>query len=111
MVRCVLFFLWLASSWAALPADRAAAQTLPDGCPDIQGTYYCDGWNNYHREQDGHFQRFERIPDPARNLTIDRVFKYNVDEKPKGGGLILVADGEKNGGTRIMQSPSAKRDT
>ena len=40
MVKGILFFLWLASSWATLAADRAVAQTLPDGCPDIQGTYY-----------------------------------------------------------------------
>ena len=99
MVRGILFFLWLASSWAALAADRAAAQTLPDGCPDIQGTYYCDSWNHYHQRQvGGHFQRFERIPDPEPpgNTTIYRVFKYkSPDEAKKKGGSILVADGEK----------------
>ena len=94
MVRGIFFFLWLASSWAVLAADRAAAQTLPDGCPDLQGTYYCDGWNLYHQSQDGHFQRFERIPDPdpARNITIYRVFKYDYDssdeEAKKQGGLL-----------------------
>ena len=98
MVKGILFFLWLASSWAALAADRAAAQTLPDGCPDIQGTYYCDYWSIHHREQGGHFQRFERIPDPEPpgNTTIYRVFKYkSPDEAKKKGGSILVADGEK----------------
>ena len=98
MVKGILFFLWLASSWAALAADRAAAQTLPDGCPDIQGTYYCDHWNLYHQDQEGHFQRFERVPDPnsARNLTIYQVFKYKSLEEAKGeGGIILVADGKK----------------
>ena len=51
MVKGIILFLWLASSWAALAADKAAAQTLPDGCPDIQGTYYCDDWNIHHGEQ------------------------------------------------------------
>ena len=97
MVKGILFFLWLASSWAALAADRAAAQTLPDGCPDIQGTYYCDHWNLYHREQWGHFQRFERIPDPEPpgNTTIYRISKYKLGEETKRKGGILVADGEK----------------
>ena len=98
MVKGILFFLWLASSWAFLAADRAAAQTLPDGCPDIQGAYYCDNWSHYHARQFGHFQRFERIPDPdpARNRTIYRVFKYkSPEEAKKARGGTLVADGEK----------------
>ena len=119
MVRGILFFLWLASSWAALAADKAAAQTLPDGCPDIQGTYYCDGWNNYHQRQvGGHFQRFERVPDPdypATNTTIYRVFRYkSPEEAKKARGSILVADGEKKnvlqtyGAIKTPLSPSAK---
>ena len=90
MVRGILFFLWLASSWAALAADRAAAQTLPDGCPDIQGTYYCDNWSHYHKTQFGHFQRFERIPDPEPpgNTTIYRVFKYKSPEEAKKKGEV-----------------------
>ena len=98
MVKGILFFLWLASSWAALAADRAAAQTLPDGCPDIQGTYYCDGWSLHHHKQWGHFQRFEYVPDPdpTRNLTIYRVFKYkSPEEAKKARGSVFVADGKK----------------
>ena len=98
MVKGILFFLWLASSWAALAADWAVAQTLPDGCPDIQGTYFCDAWSNYHQTQfDAHFQSFERIPDPdpARNRTIYRVFKYFPGYEDKKTSGILVADGEK----------------
>ena len=98
MVRGILFFLWLASSWATLVADRAAAQTLPDGCPDIQGTYYCDSWSHYHQRQvGGHFQRFERVPDPEppRNTTIYRIFKYQLGQEAKEKGGVLVADGEK----------------
>ncbi len=64
MVRGILFFLWLVSSWVSLAAD-GAAKTLPDGCPDLSGTYFCDGWSNYHQRQvGGHFHIFERIPDP-----------------------------------------------
>lgn len=130
MVKGILFFLYVASSWASLAADRAAAQTLPDGCPDLQGTYCCDNWNSYHGKQAGHFQRFERIPDPdpARNATIYRVFRYNYDssdeeakkqyqrslfqtlmrlpeavsseEAEKRGGARLVADGKKLERTR-----------
>ena len=97
MVRGILFFLWQAGSWVALAADRAAAQTLPDGCPDIQGTYFCDAWNPYHNEQWGHFQSFERVPDPdpARNATIYKIFRYRPGYEDKKRGGILVADGEK----------------
>ena len=98
MVRGILLFLWLASFWVASAADRAAAQTLPDGCPDIQGTYFCDGWSLYHQIQfDSHFQSFERIPDPdpVRNRTIYKISRWSPgyeDKKTSGYG---VADGEK----------------
>ena len=91
----MVFFLSLASFW---PLWAAEAKVLPDGCPDLNGTYFCDHWSNYHNKQFGHFQSFERIPDPdsKRNATIYRMTKYRPGEEVgKAGWGTLVADGKK----------------
>ena len=101
MLGVMVFFLSLASFW---PLWAAEAKVFPDGCPDLSGTYFCDHWSNYHNKQAGHFQAFERVPDPdpARNITIYRVFKYRgEEEESKERGAIFVADGKKNGEVRI----------
>ena len=109
MLGVMVFFLSLASFW---PLWVAEAKVLPDGCPDLSGTYFCDDWSNYHNSQfNPHFQSFERVPDPdpARNITIYRVFRYKAGEESKKKGAIFVADGEKNGEARITPLLSAKR--
>ena len=117
MLRAMVFFLSLASFW---PLWAAKAEVLPDGCPNLNGTYFCDGWSNHDNRQLGHFQRFERIPDPdpkrnatiyrlgpgsylllrdpdpKRNATIYRMTKYRPGEEVgKAGWGTLVADGKK----------------
>ena len=96
MLGVMVFFLSLASFW---PLWVAEAKVLPDGCPDLSGTYFCDDWNIYRSKQFGYFQSFERIPDPdpARNITIYRVFKYKAGkwEESKKKGAIFVADEKK----------------
>ena len=94
MLGVMVFFLSLASFW---PLWVAEAKVLPDGCPDLSGTYFCDSWGNHDNRQLGHFQSFERVPDPdsTRNTTIYRIFKYRPGEEAKKKGGILVTDGKK----------------
>ena len=75
----------------------AEAKVLPDGCPDLSGTYFCDSWSNYHNRQVGsHFQSFERIPDPdsTRNATIYKIEKYQPGREAEKGISINIADGK-----------------
>ena len=99
MVRGILFFLWLVSSWVSLAAD-GAAKTLPDGCPDLSGTYFCDGWRTTTKDKlVATFISLSASPTPTphRNATIYKMTRYKPSEEVgKAGWGALVADG-KNG--------------
>lgn len=107
----MVFFLSLASFWPLWAAE--ANKVIPDGCPDLSGTYFCDTWSVRHSKQLGHFQSFENTKH-KNGTTLYKIEKYRPGQEAEKETSYLVANGEKierttaYGTIKITPSPSAK---
>ena len=90
MLGVMVFFLSLASFW---PLWAAEAKVFPDGCPDLSGTYFCDGWNIYHSDQAGHFQSFQNTKH-KNGTTLYKIEKYRPGRESEKETSYHAADGE-----------------